>query len=138
LCAVSSGSTPTKDALRGVRVLVVDDSFDSRRIMQRILAVAGADVALAETGAQAWVLLAGGTPHVILCDLAMPEIDGYGFVRELRAHPTLHAVPAVAVTSFPEHEIERECKAAGFDDRIAKSDLVRHLVPKLVDLLRKV
>jgi CheY-like chemotaxis protein len=134
---VSSGSIFNKDALSGVRVLVVDDSLDSRRIMERILTIAGADVVLVETSTAAWAQLASAPPHVILCDLAMPDVDGFGFVRALRAHPTLGAIPAVAVSSYPDHEIEHECNAAGFDARIAKGDLVRHLVPKLVDLLHR-
>ena len=80
-------------------VLVVDDSLTVRRVTQRLLAREGYRVAIAKDGVEALERLAHERPRVILCDIEMPRMDGFEFVRKLRADPALAALPVVMITS---------------------------------------
>jgi CheY-like chemotaxis protein len=66
--------------------------------------------------------VAESRPDAILCDIAMPEEDGYTFIRELRggADRTAAALPVIALTAFGRAEDRYNALAAGFDDYIKK------------------
>ncbi len=71
--------------LGGVRVLVVDDEPDARRLIERVLAEGGAEVALASSAAEALELLDEFKPHVLVSDIGMPDHDGYDLLRNVRS-----------------------------------------------------
>jgi CheY-like chemotaxis protein len=117
--------------LHGVRVLVVDDRPDELELFSEILSRAGATVEIADSAASALTLVERIRPDVIVSDIAMPEEDGYTFVRKLRAHPdrTIAATPAVALTAHARAGDRKEAFTAGFQRYLAKpvmaDDLVR-------------
>jgi CheY-like chemotaxis protein len=61
-------------------------------------------------------------PDVIVCDIAMPQEDGYAFVRELRANPDAHiaTLPVIALTAFGRAEDQESALGSGFDDYLKK------------------
>ena len=61
-------------------------------------------------------------PDVIVCDIAMPQQDGYAFVRELRANqdPNIASLPVIALTAFGRAEDQERALASGFDDYLKK------------------
>lgn len=69
----------------GKRILVVDDNPGIRELLQSALAGEGYPVDLAADGFEALECLEATMPHVVILDLMMPRMDGYGFVRELQA-----------------------------------------------------
>jgi CheY-like chemotaxis protein len=81
------------------RVLVVEDDRASREILVRLLENEGWSVTQAENGRIALERMAATQPELILLDLLMPEMDGFGFVRELRKVEAWRTVPVVVVTS---------------------------------------
>ncbi|MBL8328126.1 MAG: Hpt domain-containing protein [Rubrivivax sp.] len=80
-------------------VLVVDDSLTVRRVTQRLLLREGYRVVTAKDGLEALERIGEELPRVILSDIEMPRMDGFDFVRNLRADPQLSGLPVIMITS---------------------------------------
>ncbi len=110
------------------RVLLVEDSIDNQRLIQMILAKAGAEVAIVENGEQAVERLLGGRSQadpaeprpfdVVLMDMQMPVMDGYEATRRLRAAG--YGGPIVALTAHAMKLDAEQCLAAGCDGYMSK------------------
>ena len=98
------GSEGPRTALRGIRVLVVDDNADVRDLIAAVLARAAADVSTADSAEQALEAIKAQRPDVLLCDLHMPGIDGFELIHRLRAWErtggTRTPIPAAAVSAY--------------------------------------
>lgn len=105
--------------LSGIRVLVVDDDGDARRMMELALSAQSASVTLAASTRDAVVAALAEKPDVVLADLAMPSEDGFALLIQLRDGLRCH-VPIVAITAHARSEDRRRCLAAGFDAYLAK------------------
>jgi diguanylate cyclase len=121
------------DDLSGLRVLVVDDMADTLELTGQMLQSRGASTALASGAEQALALLAAGQFDVVVSDIAMPEVDGYEFVRRMRARGL--AVPAVALTAFTRPEDREHALQAGFEAYVAKPLEAGALVAAIAGLL---
>ena len=119
---------PTLADLTGIRVLAVDDDFDSVDIVKRILTARGAEVRSAGSVGDAMVLLRTFTPDVVLSDIGMPQQDGYDFIRELRERPFFAGIPAVALTALARAEDRTRALNAGFQAHISKPLAAAELV----------
>jgi CheY-like chemotaxis protein len=124
-------------ALSGVRVLVVDDETDTRELVQTVLAQAGAVVEAAGSARAALELLTRFTPQVIVSDVGMPDEDGYGFMRHVRALETeaLQSVPAIALTAYTRNADRAKALAAGFTTHLGKPINVSELIGTVAKLL---
>jgi CheY-like chemotaxis protein/anti-sigma regulatory factor (Ser/Thr protein kinase) len=110
-----------RDALAGVKVLVVDDEVDARALLKRVLADSGAEVRMAESVAEALQVLEKFRPHVLVSDIGMPDEDGYDLVRQIRAGGwTARRMPAVALTAYARAEDRKRAMLAGFQTHVAK------------------
>ena len=121
--------------LCGAYVLVIDDDPDARELLGVLLEREGAEVALVDSGKAARELIRARHPDVILCDVGMPEEDGYSFMRLLRASGEAAGafIPALALTGHASAEDTRAALLAGFQMHVAKPlDL-----PRLLDSLAK-
>lgn len=114
----------------GLCILLVDDHVDSRRALERLLRMLGAEVVGAGSSLEGLRALETMVPDVVLSDLAMPGEDGFAFVRRIRALPDaeIARVPTIALTAYARREDRARALAAGFDQYLAKpvekSDLV--------------
>jgi signal transduction histidine kinase/DNA-binding NarL/FixJ family response regulator len=108
--------------LSGARVLVVDDEPEARELISIALRDHGAEVRLAAGAAEAMEILAGWEPDVLVCDIAMPEEDGYSLIRKVRssARGPLTRVPAIAFTAYAREEDRRLAIQAGFQVHLTK------------------
>lgn len=104
--------------LRGVKVLVVDDEPDARELLRRLLVAGEAEPELAASAAEARTILASFKPDVILSDIAMPQQDGYEFIREIRRQGV--TTPAVALTAFARAEDRLRSIQAGYQTHLPK------------------
>ena len=140
------GRDPTADAdsfrppvrLDGLRVLVVDDEPDDRRMMSKVLEGVGASVSVvgsAQDALQAIASSAGGF-DVLVSDLGMPEQDGYDLIREIRRRgKDSTALPAIALTGFA-HDIDASnALTAGFQRHLPKPVDVHELTSILASLV---
>jgi len=110
------------DCLRGVRVLVVEDDEDTRRMLLAVLAYAGAQTQAAAGGDAAFAVFGRNRPDVLLCDLAMPDGDGHCLIRRIRALPPKEGgeVPAVALTAFTTPAVQAQTLSEGFQRYLPK------------------
>ena len=108
--------------LEGVRILLVEDSYDTQESMRIWLKQNGAEVTCAVSAEEALELLPRIRPHVLLCDIGLPGEDGYALLRRIRSLDAQHGglTPAAAITAYtdPEHRIK--AIMAGFWDHIPK------------------
>jgi CheY-like chemotaxis protein len=118
-------------SLDGVRVLVVDDSADTLDVLRTALAAAGADVDVATSGDEALASWQRQQRDVLLCDLAMPQMDGYELLKRIRGLDAAagRLTPAIAVTAHASEDQQARSIRAGFQRHVAKPchppDIVR-------------
>jgi two-component system chemotaxis response regulator CheY len=95
------------------RILVVDDSRVTRELMKVYLIARDVELVEAEDGAQALAEIARSPPDLVLADLRMPRLDGFGLCAALRNDPALSGIPVVILTSSRDPEVEQQLLAAG-------------------------
>lgn len=108
--------------LDGVKVLVVDDEFDARNLVKRLLEDRDAVVRTAGSAEEAFELLLADRPDVLISDIGMPGEDGYVLIRRVRALPRDEggATPALALTAYARSEDRQKVILAGFQLHLAK------------------
>ncbi|MEQ8396886.1 ATP-binding protein [Thalassobaculum sp.] len=124
---IPEGAEPTAETdgeiqeLRSLHVLVAEDNIVNQRVARGLLEKRGHRVTVVPDGAQAVAAVAAGGVDVVLMDLHMPEMDGIGATRAIRAlYGALASVPIVAATAGAmEHEVQA-CLDAGMDAAVAK------------------
>jgi len=119
--------------LSGLQVLVVDDEDDARELIKRILADCNADVLTAATAAEALQLLQHARPDLMVSDLGMPEVDGYGLLDRIRALGPARGgdLPAIALTAFARSEDRIKALSSGFLAHISKPVEPNELIAKV-------
>jgi signal transduction histidine kinase len=115
-------SPMTSAMLAGVRLLVVDDEPGAREVIASVLQGYGAQVTLAESGQAALTKLFEERPHVLVADLAMPGMDGYALIEQVRAlDPDFGGqTPAVAVTGYASPMDRLRALQSGYQNHVAK------------------
>ena len=103
-----------------MRVVVIEDHKDTADLMNEILREAGHDVRVAHSGLEGVRAALALPAEVVLCDVGLPDIDGYEVARQLRAADAMACVRLVALTGYDGEEEERKARAAGFDRRVVK------------------
>lgn len=113
---------PDEGLLEGLRVLIVDDQFNTREALTEVLRSFGAEVLSTSSTTEALALIQQLRPDVFLSDIAMPREDGFSLIRRLRAlSPKLGGwTPAIALTAYTGDEDVEECLAAGFQLHLVK------------------
>ena len=101
-------------------ILVIDDNADIRDNTAEILELAGYKVSTAENGKKGVDLALKEKPDVIVCDIMMPELDGYGVLHLLRKNPGAQNIPFIFLTAKTERSDFRKGMEMGADDYITK------------------
>ncbi|MDM9379826.1 PAS domain S-box protein [Chlorogloeopsis sp. ULAP01] len=124
--------------LSGVHILVVDDEVDMRELLARMLKDVGADVTATPSATEALAALQQQLPDILLADIAMPKIDGYMLMHQVRALPSQQArqIPAIALTAYAGEYNQQRAIAAGFQMHIAKPVEPKVLIEAIVSLLK--
>jgi PAS domain S-box-containing protein len=119
---VMPGAAPDRLAGAGVRVLVVEDDVETCEILSAILDRGGFSYRTTHGAREALELLEDWLPDVILSDIGMPDVDGYEFVRALRARPADRGgrIPALALSAFARGEDRKLAIASGYQAHVAK------------------
>jgi signal transduction histidine kinase/ActR/RegA family two-component response regulator len=107
-------------ALRGLRVLVVDDNDDARDLMTVALSMQGATVTAATSAADAREAVRRERPDVLISDVGMPGEDGYSLMEWIRATPPLSRIPAIALTGYAGLDAQGRANHAGFNAHLTK------------------
>jgi two-component system cell cycle response regulator len=102
------------------RILVVEDNTANLALMVYLLNAFGYETATAEDGRAGLAAARAHPPELIVCDVQMPEMNGYEFAHAMKSDPDLRSIPLVAVTAFAMVGDQEKALAAGFDEYIAK------------------
>ena len=108
--------------LSGLRVLVVDDESDTRELLAAILTQCEAEVQSAASAVEALDRLSEWMPDVLISDIGMPEMNGYSFIKQVRALKADQGgrIPAVALTAYASVEDRVRALAAGYQIHVPK------------------
>ena len=117
-------------------ILIVDDYADNRELLRLMLEGIGHHVSEAADGHAGLEMARAEIPDLILVDLSMPKLDGWGVLRELREDARTRHVPCVAVTAFADGEREGAL-AQGFDAYLPKPFRRTELIEMVERLLAR-
>ncbi|MEA2336909.1 MAG: hypothetical protein QOE82_916 [Thermoanaerobaculia bacterium] len=108
--------------LAGVRVLFVDDQADARDLARVIFTNAGAQSTITSCASEALDALERSPHDIVVADIAMPEVDGYALITEIRRRDAVSGrhTPAVAATAYRSDDDRDRALAAGFDAYVKK------------------
>jgi CheY-like chemotaxis protein/predicted regulator of Ras-like GTPase activity (Roadblock/LC7/MglB family) len=113
------------------KVLVVDDSLSVRKVVERALAGRQIEVVCAASGSEAIERLERDAPDVVVCDVVMPDRDGYEICEFIKRHPRLSHTPVLLMSGIVNDEVRERAarvQSAGILAKpFAADDLVRHL-----------
>lgn len=101
-------------------ILVVDDDPLNRAILQRGLEREGHGVATAEDGLEALAAMRAGEIDLVLLDIVMPRLDGYGVLEEMKGDPALRDIPVIMISAVDDHKSVIRCIEAGAEDHLPK------------------
>jgi CheY-like chemotaxis protein len=102
------------------RILVIEDNPDSLELIVYLLTAFGHALIQASSGAAGLEAARRERPDLVLCDLQLPDLDGYDIARRLKEDPALRAIPLVAVTAYAMVGDRERVLAAGFDGYFTK------------------
>jgi two-component system, chemotaxis family, CheB/CheR fusion protein len=102
------------------RILVIEDNLDAAESLQLALELEGHEVAIAHDGPEGVERARALTPEVVLCDIGLPDMDGYAVARALRREPSLRDTFLVALTGYALPDDLRRATEAGFDAHLTK------------------
>jgi putative two-component system response regulator len=120
---------PTED-----RVLLVEDNFDLRSYVRRMLSGMGHAVTTAVDGVDGWQHVQSDQPDVIVSDLMMPNMDGYELLRLVKSTESTHHIPFIMITAKHELESKLEGLDMGADDYLPKPVNIRELDARIRNL----
>ena len=117
------------------KILVIDDEDDIRINLTELLEAEGFHVLSAENGKVGLQLAQQSLPDLIICDITMPELDGYGVLEQLRQEPATATIPFIFLTAKVEMSYQRQGMNLGADDYLVKpftrDDLVKAIGTQL-------
>ena len=135
IAASTTASNPTP--LAGISVLLVDDDVDTLDFCNFVLKQSGANVATAGSAGEALHLIKQFQPDILLSDIGMPEMDGYMFIRRVRALETEgEKIPAIALSAYAGEINQQQAIVAGFQQHISKPVEPEELVKAIMELSR--
>lgn len=108
--------------LSGLNVLVVDDDSDTLTLMATALKRRQANVTAVSSAGEAIQAITQRRPDVLVSDIAMPDVDGYGLIQKVRSleNGVLPNIPAVAITAYAKEEDRERALSAGYQIYLAK------------------
>jgi PAS domain S-box-containing protein len=112
------------------RILLADDNADMRSYLKRILGP-HYEVQIAANGEEALALATSSPPDLILSDVMMPHLDGFGLLEQLRAHEQTKTIPVVLLSARAGEESRVEGLQAGADDYLVKPFTARELLARV-------
>ena len=107
-------------ARKSFRVVVIDDNVDANDSLRMLLQMAGHEVSAAYDGAAALSLVQASRPQIVLCDIGLPNLDGYAVVTKLREQMKEAMPLMIAITGWGKDTDRERALAAGFDHHLVK------------------
>ncbi len=134
--AASAPPAGARPRLESHAVLVIEDNADTRDVLKLMLEVEGATVETAADGEDGLRAAVRMRPDIVLCDIGLPDIDGFEVARRVRARGELAGVRLIALTGYGRAEDMREALTAGFEAHLTKPVNLEQLMALLVSAPR--
>ncbi|MDH5643373.1 MAG: type II/IV secretion system protein [Gemmatimonadota bacterium] len=131
-----SSEVPIID-VHGIRVLLVDDEDQLRNVMKDLLEREGFHIVEAATGAEALDQVDKHAPDLIVLDLNLPELDGYGVLTRLRGKESTKNIPVIVLTARGDEDNEVRVFELGADDFLSKPFRARALSRRIHAVLNR-
>lgn len=122
--------------MHAARILIADDYEDNRELLRLMLESAGYSVLETRNGRECVAAARAELPDIVLIDLSMPVLDGWGTLKELRADERTRSLHCIAVTAFAAEQDRQRALDAGFDAYLAKPYRSRDLLELVAATLR--
>lgn len=119
------------------KILVIEDETETRNIFLRCLAFESFDAIGAKNGMTGISMATQHRPDLVVCDIMMPDIDGYGVLTALRSQPTTRAIPFIFLTAKVTMEELREGMVLGADDYLTKPCTVEQFLEAIAARLTR-
>jgi CheY-like chemotaxis protein len=103
-----------------MKILIAEDNAVNRELLRELLEIRGHEVIEACNGEEALRALEDCKPEILLLDLGMPVLDGYGTVRKIRENPSFATLPVLAVTAYAMQGDKERILSSGFDGYLSK------------------
>jgi CheY-like chemotaxis protein len=117
------------------KVLVVDDSLSVRKVVEKALEGRGLQVLAAASGAEAIQMIDRDRPDVVICDVILPDKDGYQICQYVRTHPAIGATPVLLISGVNNGTVQARAAEARSNEVMFKPFGVDDLVRKIDNLL---
>jgi CheY-like chemotaxis protein len=117
------------------KVLVVDDSLSVRKVVEKALEGRGLQVLAAASGAEAIQIIDRDRPDVVICDVILPDKDGYQICQYVRTHPAIGATPVLLISGIDNGTVQARAAEVRSDEVMFKPFGVDDLVRKIDHLL---
>ena len=115
-----TGAIQPRKTDKAMRILVIEDHRDTAESLRMLLEVCGYLVTEAYSGPDGVKAAEQWRPDIVLCDIGLPGLDGYGVARKLRDNPATAQVRLIALTAYGEDEHHRRSYEAGFEYHLVK------------------
>src|SRR5882757_5566291 len=112
-------------------ILVAEDYAANRELIRELLTLGGYRVLEASNGQEAFEKILEARPDLVLADIQMPTLDGYGLVQKIRENPLLADVRVIALTAYAMDGDREKVLASGFDGYITKPIEMKTLFAQL-------
>ena len=117
------------------KVLIAEDNAVNRELLRELLEIGGYEVLEACDGQQALYMIEQTQPDILLLDIGMPVLDGFGVIRKIRENPCLATLPVLAVTAYAMQGDREKIMKSGFNGYLSKPVDARSLAEELKRLL---
>jgi CheY-like chemotaxis protein len=106
--------------VRPLRVVIVEDNQATADTLKELLELRGYEVRVAYDGPAGVLAACEWPPAVVLCDIGLPGLDGYGVAVALRQHPATASARLIAITAYGSDEARRRSREVGFERHFVK------------------
>ena len=124
-------------AARHLQILVVEDNRDSAESLRRLLEITGYSVTVAGTAMEGLESAKRVRPDVVLCDIGLPDSNGFALAEALHEHPNTARARLIALTAYGDDEAKERSKRAGFDLHLVKPVYPGTILQVLEDTKRR-
>jgi CheY-like chemotaxis protein len=119
------------------KILIAEDNPVNRELLRELLEVRGHAVVEACDGEEALRIIEQTQPDLVLLDIGMPLLDGFGVMRKIRENPRFASMPVVAVTAYAMRGDREKILSSNFDGYLSKPVDARSLAQELDRVLRQ-
>ena len=119
------------------RILLIEDNHSLREEIINVLELEGFDIVTAETGRVGLARLAEQIPDLVLCDLMMPDMDGYETIQAIRSNPATRTLGVILLTARDDEQCRTRGAEVGADDYVTKPFRIPDLLNAVQAVLKK-